>query len=79
AILYDCHSIRSHIPFLFEVKLPDFNICTDQGKTCDSAIEQATLTIVEAAEGYDSVHTGIGPTIVACRPSALEADVEHTV
>lgn len=28
AILYDCHSIRSHIPFLFEGKLPDFNIGT---------------------------------------------------
>ncbi|SEI02230.1 formiminoglutamase [Rhizobium tibeticum] len=58
AILYDCHSIRSHIPFLFEGKLPDFNIGTDMGKTCDSAIEQATLTVVEAAEGYDSVLNG---------------------
>ncbi len=58
AILYDCHSIRSHIPFLFEGKLPDFNIGTDLGKTCDSAIEQATLTVVEAAEGYDSVLNG---------------------
>jgi len=58
AILYDCHSIRSHIPFLFEGKLPDFNIGTDMGKTCDSAIEKATLTAVEAADGYDSVLNG---------------------
>ncbi|OWV99946.1 N-formylglutamate deformylase [Rhizobium sp. R693] len=58
AILYDCHSIRSHIPFLFEGKLPDFNIGTDIGKTCDGAIELATLTVVEAAEGYDSVLNG---------------------
>ncbi|MBB3397929.1 N-formylglutamate deformylase [Rhizobium sp. BK060] len=58
AILYDCHSIRSHIPFLFEGKLPDFNIGTDMGKTCDGAIEQATLTVVAAAEGYDSVLNG---------------------
>ena len=58
AILYDCHSIRSHIPFLFEGKLPDFNIGTDMSKTCDSAIEQATLTVVAAAEGYDSVLNG---------------------
>jgi N-formylglutamate deformylase len=35
AILYDCHSIRSKIPFLFEGVLPDFNIGTDGGKTCD--------------------------------------------
>ncbi|MDF0696207.1 N-formylglutamate deformylase [Rhizobium sp. MC63] len=58
AILYDCHSIRSHIPFLFEGKLPDFNIGTDMSRTCDGAIEQATLTVVEAAEGYDSVLNG---------------------
>ncbi|AIC30197.1 formiminoglutamase (plasmid) [Rhizobium etli bv. mimosae str. IE4771] len=58
AILYDCHSIRSHIPFLFESKLPDFNIGTDMGRTCDGSIEQATLTVVEAAEGYDSVLNG---------------------
>ncbi len=58
AILFDCHSIRSHIPFLFEGRLPDFNIGTDMGKTCNSAIEQATLTAVEAAEGYDGVLNG---------------------
>ncbi|OWO95505.1 N-formylglutamate deformylase [Rhizobium esperanzae] len=58
AILYDCHSIRSRIPFLFEGKLPDFNIGTDMGRTCDGSIEQATLTVVEAAQGYDSVLNG---------------------
>ena len=57
-VLYDCHSIRSRIPFLFEGKLPDLNIGTDMGKTCDGAIEQATLTVVEAAEGYDCVLNG---------------------
>lgn len=39
AILYDCHSIRSHIPFLFEGTLPDFNIGTNLGATCDARIE----------------------------------------
>jgi formiminoglutamase len=58
AILYDCHSIRSHIPFLFEGKLPDFNIGTDMGRTCDSAIEQAAVTAAAAADGYDSTLNG---------------------
>jgi formiminoglutamase len=58
AILYDCHSIRSHIPFLFDGKLPDFNIGTDMGKTCDSAIEQAAVTVTAAADGYDSILNG---------------------
>lgn len=41
AVLYDCHSIRSVIPWLFEGTLSDFNIGTDSGKTCDPAIEAA--------------------------------------
>ena len=31
AILYDCHSIRSLVPYLFDGKLPDFNIGTNSG------------------------------------------------
>lgn len=57
-VLYDCHSIRSHIPFLFDGKLPDFNIGTDMGKTCDPAIEQATVAIAADATGYDSILNG---------------------
>ncbi|MBL0372474.1 N-formylglutamate deformylase [Rhizobium sp. KVB221] len=58
AVLYDCHSIRSHIPFLFEGKLPDFNIGTDMGKTCDAAVEQATVETAAAASGYTSILNG---------------------
>lgn len=43
AILYDCHSIRSDILFLFEGPLPVFNIGTNDGVTCHTAIEAATL------------------------------------
>mgnify|MGYP000856571576 FL=1 len=49
AILYDCHSIRSHIPFLFEGTLPDFNIGTAGGTTCDPRIEAATHRICRAS------------------------------
>ncbi len=47
AILYDCHSIRSRIPFLFDGELPVLNIGTNDGVTCAGAIERAA---VEAAE-----------------------------
>lgn len=40
AILYDCHSIRPVAPFLFEGRLPDFNIGTNGTTTCAPAIEQ---------------------------------------
>ncbi|MFB2550028.1 N-formylglutamate deformylase [Ensifer soli] len=58
AILYDCHSIRSQIPFLFEGTLPDFNIGTDGGRTCDPSIEAAALTAAGAAGGYTHVLNG---------------------
>lgn len=57
AILYDCHSIRSHIPFLFEGILPDFNIGTNSGASCDPAIEKATFDIC-AASGRTHVLNG---------------------
>ncbi len=41
AVLYDCHSIRSVIPWLFDGTLPDFNIGTDLGRTCAPEIERA--------------------------------------
>ncbi|CAN7687614.1 N-formylglutamate deformylase [Neorhizobium sp. LjRoot104] len=58
AVLYDCHSIRSHIPFLFDGTLPHFNIGTDIGKTCAPAIEQAALAVTTAASGYTSIANG---------------------
>ncbi|NTF30650.1 N-formylglutamate deformylase [Rhizobium skierniewicense] len=58
AILYDCHSIRSHIPFLFEGTLPDFNIGTDLGRTCDPAIEAIAVDVTANARGYTSVLNG---------------------
>ena len=58
AILYDCHSIRSLIPFLFEGRLPDFNIGTDMGRTCAKAIETATFEACAKAEGYTSILNG---------------------
>ncbi len=49
AILYDCHSIRSVIPWLFDGTLPDFNIGTDSGATCAPVLEQAVLKRCEAS------------------------------
>lgn len=56
AILYDCHSIRSHIPFLFDGTLPDFNIGTNLGTTCDARIEAATTAVCAAAPYSDTVN-----------------------
>lgn len=58
AILYDCHSIRSVVPYLFDGILPDFNTGTNNGTTCDKQIETAVVAATEAAEGYSSVLNG---------------------
>lgn len=58
AVLYDCHSIRSLVPHLFDGTLPDFNIGTNDGRTCDGRIEQATAEICAAASPYTSVLNG---------------------
>jgi N-formylglutamate deformylase len=57
AILYDCHSIRSVIPFLFEGVLPDLNIGTDNGVTCDPRVERAALEAM-ASCGFSHVLNG---------------------
>lgn len=50
AILYDCHSIRSQIPFLFEGTLPVFNIGTNDGATCSAGIENLVKGIAAGSE-----------------------------
>jgi N-formylglutamate deformylase len=40
-LLWDAHSIRSRIPWLFEGKLPDLNIGTADGASADPAIAHA--------------------------------------
>lgn len=58
AVLYDCHSIRSVCPFLFEGTLPDFNIGTDNGRTCNPLVEQEVSAICRAADDYTTVVNG---------------------
>lgn len=58
AILYDCHSIRSEIPFLFDGTLPDFNIGTNSSGACAPQIEALVYARTRAATGYTCVLNG---------------------
>ena len=40
-VLYEAHSIRSHVPRLFDGPLPHLNIGTNGGESCAAALEQA--------------------------------------
>ena len=58
AVLYDCHSIRSRIPFLFDGRLPDFNIGDNDGATCAAPVTEAVSEICASATDYTSVLNG---------------------
>ena len=40
-VLWDGHSIRSQVPMFFEGRLPDFNLGTGGGSSCDPALQSA--------------------------------------
>lgn len=48
-VVYDCHSIRSHIPRLFDGELPVFNIGTNGGTTCDPALRDRVVRACAAS------------------------------
>jgi formiminoglutamase len=56
-VLYDCHSIRSVLPRLFEGTLPVFNLGTNDGKSVDPAL-QATVGQILAETGETYVVNG---------------------
>jgi len=61
-LLFDCHSIRSRLPFLFEGELPDFNLGTNNTSTCDPIIEEVAVEVCANAKrdlhGYSYVING---------------------
>ena len=56
-VLYDAHSIRSHVPRLFEGELPQFNIGTNGGQTCAPDLREAIAAIC-AQSGHSHVVDG---------------------
>lgn len=49
-VLFEAHSIRSVIPRLFNGELPNFNIGTNSGASCDAALSDAVTTACGASE-----------------------------
>ncbi|MDM0111615.1 N-formylglutamate deformylase [Variovorax sp. J22R133] len=58
AALWDAHSIRSVLPRFFEGKLPDLNLGTADGASCDPALAAQLLAIAKEATGYTGVLNG---------------------
>jgi formiminoglutamase len=58
ALLFDAHSIRGHIPHLFEGRLPDFNLGTFNGASCDPGLEKRVEAVCASAKNYSHVLNG---------------------
>ncbi len=58
AVLYDCHSIRSEIPYLFNDQLPDLNIGDNDGATCSPLITAAIEGVCAKQSKYSHIVNG---------------------
>lgn len=58
AVLFDAHSIRSELPWLFEGRLPDLNLGSVDGRSCDAAITSQLTALFEAQSDYSHVVNG---------------------
>ena len=58
AVLWDGHSIRSVLPWLFEGKLPDLNLGTSGGASCASSLRNALTRVLTAQDRYTHVTDG---------------------
>ncbi|MEX0299996.1 MAG: N-formylglutamate deformylase [Kordiimonas sp.] len=58
ALLWDAHSIRSHVPRFFEGRLPDLNFGTNNDETCNPTLSETIMDIVSDQQEYSSVLNG---------------------
>ncbi|WP_337024999.1 N-formylglutamate deformylase [Pantoea anthophila] len=58
ALLFDAHSIASEIPRLFEGRLPDINLGTNDGASCSPAMSAALEAVCAAQHDYSWVING---------------------
>jgi N-formylglutamate deformylase len=57
-VLWEGHSIRSHVPMLFDGRLPDFNLGTAAGASCELALQQRLQTCLEAQTRFSVAVNG---------------------
>ncbi|MEO6138691.1 MAG: N-formylglutamate deformylase [Luteimonas sp.] len=57
-VLWEGHSIRGECPFLFDGRLPDFNLGTASETSCTAAMQSRLETILAAQRDHDYVVNG---------------------
>jgi len=57
-VLWEGHSIRAVVPFLFDGRLPDFNLGTANGASCSPNMQQRLTRVLERQDSYSFVVNG---------------------
>jgi N-formylglutamate deformylase len=57
-LLWEGHSIRGELPFLFEGRLPDLNLGTANGASATPGLQQRLEAVLAAQARYGWVHNG---------------------
>jgi len=58
AILWDGHSIKSELPWLFEGRLPDLNLGTAGGTSCAPSLRAALTAVLDRQRDFSHVTDG---------------------
>jgi N-formylglutamate deformylase len=58
AVLWDAHSIASHVPRFFAGRLPDLNLGSARGTSAAPDLVRAVMAVLEAAAPFSSVLDG---------------------
>lgn len=57
-VLWEGHSIRSVVPFLFEGRLPDFNLGTSGGASCSVALQSRLVEVLAGQRDHTYIVNG---------------------
>jgi N-formylglutamate deformylase len=58
AVLWDGHSIKGELPWLFDGRLPDLNLGTAGGASCAASLREALMRVLGAQRAYTHVTDG---------------------
>ena len=79
ALLWDGHSIRSQLPWLFDGRLPDLNLGTANGSSCSAALRGALMQVLAGQSDYSHVTDGRFRGGYITRQYGRPADGVHAV
>jgi len=78
-LLWEAHSIRSHVPRFFAGRLPDFNFGTSSGASAAAGLAEALAAVVERHGAYTAVANGRFKGGYITRQYGQPADGVHAV